>query len=258
LVPIVLSQLIPNADDLLSLPVEELAGVLLVHLNSRLDDNRMDGVVSRGQVNYGAFFASLEEFGRQPEYGRRQPEVTQALMEAWSWLQGEGFLVRAFGQPAEWFFLSRRARRLRSLAEFEAYRNASLLPKGQLHPLIAAKVYPAFLRGDYDVAVFQAFREVEIAVREAGSFKPDDVGTELMRQALRPANREKPAVTPGPLTDSELPVAEQEGMAHLFAGAIALYKNPQSHRYVPTNAVDAADVIMFASQLLRIIDRLRQ
>ena len=45
-------------------------------------------------------------------------------------------------------------------------------------------------------------------------------------------------------------------MANLFAGAIAMYKNPQSHRYVPTGAVDAAEVIVYASQLLRIVDRL--
>jgi hypothetical protein len=46
-----------------------------------------------------------------------------------------------------------------------------------------------------------------------------------------------------------------EGMAHLFAGAIGLYKNPQSHQSLPTSAEQAAEVVMFASQLLRIVDR---
>jgi hypothetical protein len=32
-------------------------------------------------------------------------------------------------------------------------------------------------------------------------------------------------------------------MASLFAGAILLYKNPQSQRNVPTEAADAAEVI---------------
>jgi uncharacterized protein (TIGR02391 family) len=101
-----------------------------------------------------------------------------------------------------------------------------------------------------------AFREVEIAVRDAGRFPADLVGVELMRQAFRAVNRPNQAAqTPGPLTDANLPVAEQEGMAHLFAGAIGLYKNPQSHRYVPTSAAEAAEVVLFASHLLRIVDR---
>jgi uncharacterized protein (TIGR02391 family) len=126
-----------------------------------------------------------------------------------------------------------------------------------LHPFIAAKVYPAFLRGEYDTAVFQAFREVDVAVREAGTFQLDDVGTDLMRAAFRPIDPKKQEVASGPLTDTTLPVAEQLAMAHLFAGAIGLYKNPQSHRNIPTEPIDAAEVIVFASHLLRIVDRLR-
>ena len=133
---------------------------------------------------------------------------------------------------------------------------ARLLPKGQLHPSIASKVYPAFLRAEYDTAVFQAFREVEVAVRTAGQFSPDDYGIDLIRAAFRPAEKKGQPVTPGALADTQLPIAEQEAMANLFAGAIGLYKNPQSHRHVPTHAEDAAEVIVFASQLLRIVDRL--
>jgi uncharacterized protein (TIGR02391 family) len=91
------------------------------------------------------------------------------------------------------------------------------------NPVIADKVYPAFLRGEYDTAVFQAFREVEVAVRDGGKFQADAVGVKLMRDAFRPAQGANPS---GPLSDSALPVAEQEGMMNLFAGAIALYKNP--------------------------------
>lgn len=122
------------------------------------------------------------------------------------------------------------------------------------HPRIASEVYPAFLRGKYDTAIFEAFREVEVAVRDAGNFGPNDYGTDLMRDAFRPAEKNH---QPGSLTDTQLPVAEQVAMANLFAGAIGLYKNPQSHRHVPTHPDDAAEVIVFASQLLRIVDRLK-
>jgi uncharacterized protein (TIGR02391 family) len=112
------------------------------------------------------------------------------------------------------------------------------------------KVYPAYLRGEYDTAVFQAFREVEIAVRHAGGFPADLVGVELMRQAFRPKDGKS---TCGPLTDVQLPAAEQIAMMSLFAGSIGLYKNPQSHRHVLTSAADAANVIGLASQLLRLV-----
>lgn len=233
-----LSSLIPNAGDLLELEVEEVAGVLLTHLNSYGSDSG-----SQEKINQNNFFNNLNH---NPEYPGRQDEINQVLMEAWSWLHGEGFLVRDARQPADWFFLSRRAKRLRSQEDFAAYRKASLLPKGQLHPLVATKVYPAFLRGEYDTAVFQAFREVEVAVRRAGNFPPELVGVKLMREAFRSVDPKNSAVTPGPLTDTTLPVAEQEGMSNLFSGAISLYKNPQSHRNVPTEAIDAAEILIFA------------
>jgi uncharacterized protein (TIGR02391 family) len=249
-----LASLVPSADDLLKLAVEEVGWVLLVHLAS-LGENGGGGSVWGGKINQYNFFNNL---GQQPVYGTRREDVNRVIMEAWGWLQHEGFLVRELGSGGtEASFLSRRAKQLETKADFDAYRKAGLLPRGQLHALIAARVYPAFLRGEYDTAVFQAFREVEIAVRAAGGFPADLVGVELMRQAFRAVNRPNQAVVvPGPLTDNSLPVAEQEGMAHLFAGAIGLYKNPQSHRYVPTSAEEAAEVIMFASQLLRLVDRL--
>jgi uncharacterized protein (TIGR02391 family) len=257
-----ISSLVPNSADLLALEVEELAGVLLTHFNSH-EGVVNDSVYQHGRINRHNFFNGLgiarDHFGRQQyEYGDRQPEVNRALSEAWAWLESEGFLVRDPTQPSDGFLLSRRAQRLKSRDEFDAYRKASLLPKAQLHPLIASEVYPAFLRGKYDTAVFEAFREVEVAVREAGNFGPDDYGTDLMRKAFRPASKNnQPLVPPGPLTDAQLPVPEQEAMANLFAGAIGLYKNPQSHRHVPTHGEDAAEVIVFASQLLRIVDRLK-
>lgn len=254
-----LSSLVPNADDLLALEVEELAGILLMHLNS-YEGVSGNTVYQHGGISYHNFFNSLNPTSSltKPEYGDKQPQVNLALMEAWAWLQNAGLLVEKASSTGGWFFISRRGRRITSRDDFAAYRKAGLLPKAQLHPLIAGKVYPAFLRGEYDTAVFQAFREVEVAVRDAGEFEADDYGTDLMRKAFRPMPKNnQPSIPPGPLTDTQLPVAEQEAMANLFAGAIGLYKNPQSHRHVPTQAEDAAEVIVFASQLLRIVDRLK-
>lgn len=87
-----LSSLVPNAADLLSLEVEELAGVLLTHLNSR-DGLAGDTVSQHARISQLNFFTELStvSHSKKPEYGDKQPEVTQALVEAWAWLQSEGF-----------------------------------------------------------------------------------------------------------------------------------------------------------------------
>ena len=119
-----------------------------------------------------------------------------------------------------------------------------LLPKRLLHEVIFQKVLPIFMQGSYGPAVFEAFKQVEIAVREAGSYAETDYGTKLMRLAFSPED--------GALTDSQ--DTEKQARSDLFAGAIGSYKNPGSHRDVEITAEEAAGLIIFASHLLRIID----
>src|SRR5712691_7509867 len=85
-----LSSLVPNAADLLALKVEELAGVLLVHVNSY--DGPMGSPIYRGMIDKRIFFGSLSPNNpsSKAEYGDRQPEVNRALMEAWDWLESKG------------------------------------------------------------------------------------------------------------------------------------------------------------------------
>jgi hypothetical protein len=64
----------------------------------------------------------------EPEYGARQPEVSQALREAWNWLEKEGHLMRTPGQPvADWFSISRGGEKLLSrLARYEQWEKLGL------------------------------------------------------------------------------------------------------------------------------------
>ncbi len=232
-----LSTLIPDQNDFLAMSLEDVAGVLMVHLNSYPDGG--NSVAQLGRISQENFFE--DSFDRFPY----PDQIRRVLLEAWSWLESEGLLAREIRTLG--FFITRRGRSINSRADFDSYRKGGLLPKHQIHSLIAEKVYSAFLRGDYDVAVFLAFREVEIAVRQAGGFLQELVGEKLMRAAF--------AVPEGRLTDTQLPAGEQLAMAHLFAGAFGVYRNSTGHRYVPTQPEQAAEVIMFASQLLRIVDR---
>lgn len=126
----------------------------------------------------------------------------------------------------------------------------SFLPDIQLHYKLSTKVRGAFLAGLYDSAVFEAFKQVEISVREAGGYTEMDYGTTLMRKAF---DAEK-----GILTDMRQPSGEREAMSHLFAGAIGLYKNPGSHRDVYFSMEEATELIIVASHLLWIVNSCNQ
>ena len=120
------------------------------------------------------------------------------------------------------------------------------LPKAQLHSMIPQNVWSSFSQGAYGSAVFEAFKQVEIAVRKEGNYEATDYGTDLMRKAFHIDN--------GNLTDQNQPRAEKQACSDLFAGAIGYCKNPASHREVEITAEEAVELITLASYLLRIVD----
>ena len=121
-----------------------------------------------------------------PQHKRMQ--VILALGEAWQWLENEGLLMAAPDQPNGWYRLTRKGMRLKNPADRDVYKQGNVLPLGLLHPKLGEKVRPMFLRGDYDVAVFQAFKEVEVAVRGAAKLSNSDIGRKLMQTAFNPDN----------------------------------------------------------------------
>lgn len=93
-------------------------------------------------------------------------------MKAWTWLEREGLLAPRPrpGLHGDWMFITRRGRSIKNSTDLKSFINGNMLPKAQLHPLIAKKVWPTFVQGAYDTAVFQAFKEVEVGVRTKGNF----------------------------------------------------------------------------------------
>jgi len=241
-----LSNAIPDPDVMLSLEPEEL-GAKLLFLLRRRNFNR--GMFSLAGLT-GELWDRLLLPGQQPPYPRnRRDEIDAAISEAWAWLEAQGLVVPAADTNGRngWRILSRRAKRFENEAEFTRYAVARTLPKDVLHPRIANTVWLAFMRGDFDVAVFQAMKAVEVSVRLAAGLGNDVLGVTLMRRAFAPEG--------GPLTDNSAEGGERVARMELFAGAIGSYKNPHSHRDVDVNdPVEAVEIIMLANHLLRIVD----
>jgi len=231
-----LASIFSNADALLELSPEELAALILEVLNSMEPEEFRQ-------------YATHHNFAMQAVQGypqERREELKTVLVEGWAWLQRECLIAPRPGTASEWVIVTRKGKQMASKAQLEAYRRANLLA-GMLHPRIETESKASFLRGEYETAIFNAFKEVEIAVREAGQFTWKDLGTELMNEAFK--------VNAGKLSDKTLPETEQIGLRNLFSGAIGYYKNPGSHRHFPTDPVEVAETLFFASLLLRIVER---
>jgi uncharacterized protein (TIGR02391 family) len=128
--------------------------------------------------------------------------------------------------------------------------SARLVPKERLHPSIREDVWSLYHRGKFETAVFEAMKAVEVAVRDAAGLTVAHIGIKLMRKAFD--------VEAGELTDKAAEQAERQARSDLFAGAIGSYKNPHSHRNVALDDPDgAAEIIMLANHLLRIVDSRR-
>lgn len=220
----------PDNQVLLTLSPAQLAEYLIKYLDAQPD--------ASGRYTEGNVLGILGETSG--------PAVAQAVAEGWNWAEAHGLLVySARARNAGVVELSRRAKALLQSGDFAKHRQAAGLPRELLHPTIADKAWHHFIAGDYEVAVFAAFKALEIAVAEKSAIQR--TGVALMRDAFHKQN--------GPLTDQALEEGEREAVGHLFAGAFGLFRNPVGHREVSYDGpVEPAEQLIVASHLMRIVD----
>jgi len=232
-----LDKFFPPAEIALRLEPEELAIPLLNCL--------IEKETAGTDLNLGNFVRS-EEFDRYG--GAKADDIRRLVTESWIWLERELMIAPNFRLSPGWIYITKRGKELAAQNDIYKYINSSRISAESLDPVLASKVYPLFIRGDYDTAVFQAFKEVEIRVRARALLSEEDYGVSLMRKAFDADN--------GPLTDMSRVRTEREATSHLFAGSIGLFKNPSSHREVDwEDPKECAQLVYLANQLIRIVER---
>jgi|SRR5579863_3063306 len=246
----------PTADQVLAADPSRLDETLLRHLKTYEGGGTVHQL---GAFNRDYYVALIEgkpmfldgQLPTQPEYGDRQQQVSRLMREAWNSVVLKGYLMQNPEQnnPDLFVFTSAGEEMLKRVKPGAVPADAvtRMLPREALHPKISDKPWRDFMRGEFDAAAFEAMKAVEVSVRAAGAFGNDLVGVALMRKAF--------ASDKGPLTDMGVEGGEREARMHLFAGAIGSYKNPHSHRDVDLNdPMEAAEIILLANHLLRIVD----
>lgn len=234
-----LKDVFPPVEELLQLEPEEVAVFLLNYLCDSEEQKR-------GHLNRYNFTL---DGNIMPYAGNKTKEAGKLIMEAWCWLENEGMIApQPNNSGSDWRYVTKKGFKHRTKVDLETYKKGYLLRKETLDKSLFDNVYNLFIRGDYDTAVFRAYKEVEVRVREKAGLPADLVGINLMRRAFAPED--------GPLSDMEVLPAERQATSDLFAGSIGMFKNPASHRKVNLNdASETAEIILFADYLLRLIER---
>lgn len=147
----------------------------------------------------------------------------------------------------EEFFPTKKGFRFLEREFNRVIKEYTLLPKTYVHPEIVKKSFSLLESGEFESAVFQAFKTIETSIRNKIGAEAEEIGMKLIRKAFHPEN--------GPLTDYKLPKSEREAFANYIAGAFGYYKNPCSHRDVEMDFISAFDRIVVASDLLKTIEK---
>ncbi len=120
-----------------------------------------------------------------------------------------------------------------------------------LHPAIRDAALERHRNGHYADAI-EASCKALIALVQVKAATFDQDGTALMR-AVFSANNPQLCFTPFPYAN-RTDESEQEGMMHLYEGAMLALRNPRAHKLVEDDPERAMEFIAFISLLAKLLD----
>jgi uncharacterized protein (TIGR02391 family) len=135
----------------------------------------------------------------------------------------------------------------RSPLDLETIRVRCMLRPEMLHPKLRGKPYDDFADGHPTSAIQEAYKILEIDVKDASGLEHVNSGVNLMLEAFDAIK--------GPLTDQAESENMRRALPRLFAGAMGRFRNPSTHthRLFP-DLFEAMEELMLASRLLRYLD----
>lgn len=115
----------------------------------------------------------------------------------------------------------------------------------QIHPDILSMCWDLYAAGNYDEAILNATKALEVAVRTKANLPQSCVGVDVINTAF---SLKKPLLRYSKID------AEQEGMMSLLRGIIQVFKNPQSHRFVGVqDKSECLSVLLMCSNLMYVV-----
>jgi uncharacterized protein (TIGR02391 family) len=195
----------------------------------------------------GIFNELIGLSGYQCDFRQREP-IEKSILRAWKVLEDTGLIEEpdATNGRNGHRVISEKGKTADQRSDFAAAKIRSQV-KREHFPFLPNASWNAFRAGDYDTAVFEAFKAIEAAVRKKASLSSSDFGASLMDKAFDPAN--------GPLASTAAAPGRRNARRNLFKGAFGELRNPIAHGDPTiTEPLLAIQEMMTASLLLRIVD----
>jgi uncharacterized protein (TIGR02391 family) len=211
-------------------------------------------LVRVAQTNHGDQRFQIGDFRSQITiaYGTVHQGSLDALGQALNWAKHAYLVVEDHSQTQTHVFF-----RLTPLgksfkpADIDVIKLRNILPDYLLHPTVRSACLSIFMAGHFEAAVFEAFKQVEAATREAAGFPLNEHGLPMMTKAFHADN--------GPLRHDSEVWNERQGLQNMMSGMIGLLKNPRSHRNTDlTDPIEAAEMMVIASFAMRRIEVARK